>query len=161
MSDSAENRLPRTVLPSHYDTCIKTDLEALTFSGTSEILVQVSEPVEFITIHAASPLKVEGAVLASTSLKTESVRPATKIQVDEKKERLVVHFAGGEIPKGEHKIGFRFKGTLDTSMLGYYRSSFSPKGGKEGEKAYYALTQFEPCECSSLPFPPLLYMKLM
>lgn len=146
MSDSAENRLPRTVLPSHYDTCIKTDLEALTFSGTSEILVQVSEPVEFITIHAASPLKVEGAVLASTSLKTESVRPATKIQVDEKKERLVVHFAGGEIPKGEHKIGFRFKGTLDTSMLGYYRSSFSPKGGKEGEKAYYALTQFEPCQ---------------
>ncbi|GAA5965418.1 hypothetical protein JCM3765_002371, partial [Sporobolomyces pararoseus] len=146
MSDSVQNRLSRTVLPSHYDTCIKTDLETLTFSGTCEILVQVSEPVEFITIHAASPLRVEGAVLASTSLKTESVRPATKIQVDEKKERLVVYFAGGEIPKGEHKIGFRFKGTLDTSMLGYYRSSYTPKGGKDGEKAYYALTQFEPCQ---------------
>lgn len=29
-------------------------------------------------------------------------------------------------------------------MLGYYKSSFPKKDGKG--KAYYALTQFEPCE---------------
>lgn len=146
MTEAAGARLPRSVLPSHYDFCIKTDLENLTFSGAGTITVDVSEPVKSLTINAASPLEVEAAVIASTSLKTESVRPATKIQVDAKKERIEVHFAGGEIPKGEHKIGFRWKGTLDTSMLGYYRTSYPAKGGKEGEKAYAALTQFEPCQ---------------
>ena len=148
MSEQAQNQLPRTILPSHYDFCIKTDLESLSFTGAGTITVNVSEPVQSLIINAASPLKVETAVLASTSLKTESVRPATKIQVDEKRERIEVSFAGGEIPKGEHKIGFRWNGKLDTSMLGYYRSGYPLKGGKEGEKAYYALTQFEPCMLS-------------
>lgn len=92
---------------------IRTDLKSLTFTGTVEILVEVHKPVQSIVLHAASPLELESAVLGSAQLKTESVRPAEHIRVDEKKERAEIKFTGGEIQKGEHKIGLRWKAQLD------------------------------------------------
>lgn len=92
---------------------IRTDLKSLTFTGTAEILIEVHKPVQSIVLHAASPLELESAVLGSAQLKTESVRPAEHIRVDEKKERAEIKFAGGEIQKGEHKIGLRWKAQLD------------------------------------------------
>ncbi|BGO90211.1 hypothetical protein NBRC10512_002414 [Rhodotorula toruloides] len=137
-------RLGTDVTPIHYDLTIRTDLKSLTFTGTAEILIEVHKPVQSIVLHAASPLELESAVLGSAQLKTESVRPAEHIRVDEKKERAEIKFAGGEIQKGEHKIGLRWKAQLDDSMLGYYKSSYPKKDGKG--KAFYGLTQFEPCQ---------------
>ncbi|POY75780.1 hypothetical protein BMF94_1093 [Rhodotorula taiwanensis] len=143
-ADHADARLGTDVTPIHYDLTIRTDLKALTFTGTAEITVTVHEPIAHLTLHAASPLVLEAAVLGSSQLKTESARPAEHIRVDEKKERVQITFAGGEIQKGEHKVGLRWKATLDDSMLGYYKSSFPKKDGQG--KAFYALTQFEPCQ---------------
>ncbi|GJN87500.1 hypothetical protein Rhopal_000449-T1 [Rhodotorula paludigena] len=137
-------RLSGDVTPSHYVLTIRTDLAALSFTGTAEITVNVHRPVSKLILHAASPLELEAAVLASTQLKTESVRPAEHIRVLEKKERVEITFAGGEIAQGEHKVGLRWKAPLDDSMLGYYKSSFPKKDGSG--KAYYGLTQFEPCQ---------------
>jgi aminopeptidase N len=103
--------LPRR--PVHYDLTIRTDLKDLTFTGTAEITVTVHKPVPHLTLHAASPLVPEAAILGSSQLKTESARPAEHIRVDEKKERVQITFAGGEIQKGEHKIGLRWNATLD------------------------------------------------
>lgn len=88
-------------------------MKDLTFTGTAEITVTVHKPVPHLTLHAASPLVLEAAILGSSQLKTESARPAEHIRVDEKKERVQITFAGGEIQKGEHKIGLRWKATLD------------------------------------------------
>ncbi|GAA5943340.1 hypothetical protein JCM1841_004805 [Sporobolomyces salmonicolor] len=145
-AEQIDNRLPRAVLPSHYDVTIRTDLRNLSFSGVAEIHVSVSEPVQSIVLNVAAPLKLEAAVIGSTSLKTESLRPVVSLALDEKRERVEIKFAGGEIAKGEHRLGLRWKGVMDTSMMGYYRSVYPLKGGKEGEKAYYGLTQFEPCQ---------------
>ncbi|BGP38710.1 Aminopeptidase 2 mitochondrial [Rhodotorula kratochvilovae] len=143
-ADHADARLGTDVVPSHYDVTIRTDLAALSFSGTAEITFTTSRPLAYLTLHAAAPLELEAAVLGSAQLKTESVRPAKHIRVLEKKERVEIAFKGGEIPAGTHKVGLRWKAPLDDSMLGYYKSSFPKKDGSG--KAFYALTQFEPCQ---------------
>ena len=68
---------------------------------------------------------------------------ASDISYDKKLERLTVTFPKDVVTLkvGEkYKLGFRFEGELDTSMMGYYRSAYETADGKQ---AYYGLTQFE------------------
>lgn len=131
---------------------IKTDLKQVTFSGSAEITCTVSKPVQSITLHVAPPLSLKAAVLSHAALKTESVRPATKMHFDAKRERVELEFAGGEIAQGQIKLGLRWEAELETSMMGYYASTFPLKGQKDkGDKAVqgvYSLTQFEPTQVS-------------
>ena len=45
-------RLPRTVVPSRYDLTIEPDLEAATFAGQVDVVVEVQEAVESIVLNA-------------------------------------------------------------------------------------------------------------
>lgn len=131
---------------------IRTDLEHATFSGTAEITCHVSQAVRSITLHVAAPLELRAAVLSHSALKTESTRPATNMKFDKKRERVEIEFAGGEIAPGTIRLGLRWDGELETSMMGYYASTYPlPKQKEKGEKAIqglYALTQFEPTQVS-------------
>ncbi|GAA6002057.1 hypothetical protein JCM10207_003055 [Rhodosporidiobolus poonsookiae] len=133
-------RLSRNVLPTHYDLAIRTDLQNCTFSGTVEILIDVAEPSQTLTLHARVPLEVQAAVLGGQHVKN---RRATHFHADKEKQRLTLSFEGGEIAAGQHKVGLRWTCPLDDSLGGYYRSSFPKKDGSG--KVYYSLTQFEPC----------------
>lgn len=104
--------------PEHYDLTIKTDLQKLHFSGTSVIHLNLASAQESITLNIALPLKLKNAVLSHTSLKTESVRPATKMVLDEKRERVTLSFAGGEVQQGSVKLALRWEGKLEGSMMG-------------------------------------------
>ena len=46
------NRLPTTVVPTHYDLELAPDLDAATFTGTAEITIVVTEPVSELVLHA-------------------------------------------------------------------------------------------------------------
>ncbi|KWU42560.1 putative AAP1-alanine/arginine aminopeptidase [Rhodotorula sp. JG-1b] len=137
-----DTRLPLDVVPSHYDFTIRTDLKQLTFTGTAEITISVHKAIPHIVIHVASPLVLEAAVLG-LSENGSVARAAECIRVEKKTLRAYIRFKGGEVPKGEYKLGLRWRGVLDDSLSGYYRSS-SPK--KDGEGTVYSgITQFEPC----------------
>ncbi|TKA51094.1 hypothetical protein B0A53_05880 [Rhodotorula sp. CCFEE 5036] len=138
----ANTRLPLDVVPSHYDFTIRTDLKELTFSGTAEITISVHKAVPQIVIHVASPLVLEAAVLGSSEGGSVA-RAAECIRVEKKTLRAYLRFQGGEVAKGEYKLGLRWRGILDDSLSGYYRSS-SPKENGDG-KVYSGITQFEPC----------------
>jgi len=112
-SQQDDARLSTDVVPSHYDLTIRTDLERLTFTGTGEITFTTSKALPHLTLHAAAPLELDAAVLGSTQVKTESSRPAKHLRVLDKKERVEISFEGGEVPAGTHKVGLRWKGTLD------------------------------------------------
>ena len=45
-------RLPTTVVPRAYDLSLTPDLDTATFSGTAEVAVDVTEPVERLVLHA-------------------------------------------------------------------------------------------------------------
>jgi aminopeptidase 2 len=77
-------------------------------------------------------------------MKTASSVLASDISYDHKNERVTVTFPEDavSIQAGQNlRLGFRFESELEGSMMGYYKSTYE---NSEGEKAYYALTQFEP-----------------
>ncbi|MCL1597595.1 MAG: hypothetical protein M3094_00300, partial [Actinomycetia bacterium] len=60
MVSEADYRLPRTVIPSHYEITIEPDLDAATFSGSVVIDVDVEESVTEIVLNAIE-LDIESA----------------------------------------------------------------------------------------------------
>ncbi|GAA5976923.1 hypothetical protein JCM10908_005680 [Rhodotorula pacifica] len=142
LPEQPSTRLPLEVVPSHYDFTIRTDLKTLTFSGTAEIAVTVHSAVPHIVLHVASPLVLEAAILGSAGA-SATPRAAEHIRVEEETQRAHIRFVGGQVERGEYRIGLRWNGVLNDSLGGYYRSCVARKGA-EG-KIYYGVTQFEPC----------------
>lgn len=151
MSTDYSGRLSRSVIPSHYDLTIRTDLKRQTFAGTCEILLDIHESMPSITLHAGSPFKLSSAVLAQTDGhgKVGELRKSLNIRIDEAKQRAEITFEGGEISQGTYKLGCKWEGALATSTVGYFCASFVPPGESEDKKEYYTMTQFQPC--MSLP----------
>ncbi|MCO5610061.1 hypothetical protein L7F22_064296 [Adiantum nelumboides] len=146
-------RLPRNVLPSHYDILILSDLEALTFSGLVAIDVDVHEDTDKLILNVGNKLGLGKAIVASEALKTES-KSVLSLDVDTKHERATAKLAS-KLPKGSKAtITCAFEGVLDDSMMGYYRSSWE----HEGKSGYYGLTQFEPT-AARRAFPALTNLR--
>ncbi|SGY46416.1 BQ5605_C001g00430 [Microbotryum silenes-dioicae] len=138
-----------TCRPSHYSIRLLTDLEALLYKGASITTLTVHEPVECITLHAASPLVLHesNAFLFSTgsALAQESHAPkrwSDHVEYDGEKAKLFFH--GGKIEPAEYKMALRWHGELNGSMKGYYTSTYPRKGGEEGQTHVFACTQFQP-----------------
>lgn len=139
----AKYRLNDVARPTHYAICVKTDLEthpAPTFEGTTEIDVLVSRNTDEITFHAAPTLEIIRVVVQSESLNRAQPEVVKSFTRDEKFERCTLTLSA-QIPSGSQiKIAVVYKGVLEGSMMGYYRSSYE----FQGKKGFYGLTQFEP-----------------
>lgn len=146
------SRLPRTAIPSHYDLVIRTDLLRQSFSGTCEILLEVTEPIAFINIHVNSPLRLQTVVLEECSAdgSARETRKLVEKTIDEKLQRAKLEFEGGMIQRGSYKLGFVFEGALSESLAGYYLGSYNDSGRGKEEKKFYTMTQFQPCKLVSL-----------
>ena len=64
MPSEADYRLPRTVIPSHYELALTPDLVGATFGGHVVIDVSVVEPVFEIALNTAE-LTLHSAVLSN------------------------------------------------------------------------------------------------
>ncbi|EFP74548.2 Aminopeptidase 2 mitochondrial [Puccinia graminis f. sp. tritici] len=140
----AKYRLTDHVKPIHYALCVKTDLNATPaplFEGTAEIDLSILKETDQITFHAAPALEILKVVYQSKTSNSSSQPQVIKsIERDEKFERCTVS-VGQKLPAGsEAKLGIVYKGVLEGSMMGYYRSTYE----FEGKKGFYGLTQFEP-----------------
>lgn len=147
VQSDAKYRLNGQVRPTHYQLCVKTDLNATpspVFEGTAEIDLEIVEETDRITFHAASTLEILKIVYQSRQLSSSSFNHPQLIQNierDEKFERCTVKIDGQHLPVGSQaRLGIVYKGILEGSMMGYYKSSYE----FEGKKGFYGLTQFEP-----------------
>ncbi|SJX60857.1 probable AAP1-alanine/arginine aminopeptidase [Sporisorium reilianum f. sp. reilianum] len=132
-------RLPRNVVPTHYDITLKSDLEALQFSGTAVIDLDVLEDTTSIVFNAAEKLHLSKSLVLSQALKTDN-KSIVALDIDTKHERATAKLPNA-LPKGSKaQLVVAFASDIDSSMMGYYRSTWE----HEGKKGYYALTQFEP-----------------
>ena len=127
-------RLPRTVVPSHYDLTLAPDLEAGTFTGQVAISVDVADAVEEVVLNAIE-LTIDEAWLENP----EGIRRNATVWVDEGTERATLAL---EEPAaaGAWTVTVSFAGMLNDKLHGFYRSTFVDDTGTE---RVIATTQFE------------------
>ncbi|MCA9804604.1 MAG: M1 family metallopeptidase [Cyanobacteria bacterium HKST-UBA02] len=130
----AEIRLPRNVVPSHYDLTFRPDLTAFTFSGEEVVDIEVLEPTGTIKLNVKE-LKLKKVFVVSA----DGTRLDGKVTVDEKAEIATITFAG-ILGAGQWKFHATFDGVLNDKLKGFYRSHWTDEAG---EKHTIATTQFE------------------
>ena len=129
----SDYRLPRTVVPKHYELTLAPDLLAFTFEGIESITVGISEPTDEIVLNAAE-LEISRA-----TLKRDGTSMDGTVTLDEQRERVTI-----ALPEtaqvGEWQLELTFTGILNDQLAGFYRSTFKDADGNE---RVIATTQFE------------------
>lgn len=127
------NRLPTTVVPSHYDLELAPDLDAATFTGREEVTLVLTEPVDELVLHA---LDLE---LDEVWLEADGARIEATPTFDAPTETLVLALES-TAPAGAATLHASFRGVLNDKLVGFYRSTFTDDDGNERT---LACTQFE------------------
>lgn len=126
-------RLSNHVIPKRYSITLFPNLDEFTFSGEEEILLEFTESVKEITLHAAE-LEISSAEI---KIGAKKLKPQN-ISFDEKAETVTISF-DKIISKGEHKFKLIFTGILNDKMRGFYKSKYHI----DGKEHHMAVTQFE------------------
>jgi puromycin-sensitive aminopeptidase len=116
-------RLPRRVLPHHYDLLIEPDLDAGRFSGSVGIDIEVIEPTTEVVLNAAG-LEIDAA--------------GSAVHLDEEPQLATIRLPEELMAGQRHRLELSFSGSLDGALRGFYRARY--------EGATVALTQFEPTD---------------
>ena len=129
----ADHRLPRNVLPRHYELELAPNLVAHTFDGTVVIETTVVEPTDRITCNAAELVVHEAMAVVAER------RIPLSVTVDEADQRL--HLDASEPwAVGPLRLEVSFSGILNDRLRGFYRSTLVVDDGTEHT---IAATQFQ------------------
>ncbi len=132
MASEADYRLPRSVIPSHYDIVLEPDLASASFTGTVGIDVEVFEPTSVVVLNAIE-LELGSATVAQGGAVHEA-----SVTLDEESERATLSL-GSPLASGPARIEIAFTGILNDDLRGFYRSVYTV----EGVEKVMATTQFE------------------
>lgn len=115
-------RLPRGIVPNHYDIRLEPDLETCEFTGSVGADIEVVEAASLITLNAAE-IVIESATLSS-------VGAAADIAYDEELERATLTF-DRELAPGAYRLDIKHKGIINDKLRGWYRSTHRDADGAE------------------------------
>lgn len=126
--------LSKSVVPSHYNLSIRSDLQTCEFVGDVQINVRVVQTTKVIELHG------EDLVFPEGSASFDGIK-ASQIELVPNSDGVVrVHFEN-DLEVKEGVLSFAgFSGKLLDNMKGYYRSQYTHSSG---EKRYMGVTQFE------------------
>ena len=124
-------RLPSTVVPTHYALTFTPDLKAATFTGAETIDVTVKEATKSITLNAIE------ITFDSVSVFAAGKEQAATVKLDKEKEQATFTFAD-TLPVGKANLTIKYTGILNGELRGFYLSKTVRRN--------YAVTQFEPTD---------------
>jgi puromycin-sensitive aminopeptidase len=122
-------RLPRNVVPSHYDIRLELDLETFTFVGSVGIDVEVKESTGALVLNAAE-VEIKSAALSNGV-------DITEIAYDDEKERATLNL-GSAVEPGSYRLEIEHSGIINDQLRGLYRSVCT---GPEGVELPLATSQ--------------------
>src|SRR3954468_6969810 len=125
---ASAQRLPTTVVPSHYDLAFVVDLARERFEGTETIQVDVKESTAKVVLNALDIDFHEVTVGSGAAAQTATVT------LDEPSQTATLTVPK-PLPKGATEIHAKFTGILNTKLRGFYISKTKLRK--------YAVTQFE------------------
>jgi aminopeptidase N len=121
-------RLPETVVPSHYDIQVTPNLQAATFTGTERISVTLKKPSSTIVLNAA---EIE---FDTVTISSGTVTQQARVSLDSAKERATLTVAR-DVPASTADISIEYRGILNDQLRGLYLS--------KANNRRYAVTQLE------------------
>ncbi|HEY1766183.1 MAG TPA: M1 family metallopeptidase [Terracidiphilus sp.] len=124
-------RLPTTVMPTHYSLTLTPDLKTATFSGFEKIDVNVTAPVDSITLNAAE------IAFQSVIVYPNGPRQAATVSLDAQNQQATFTFAK-TLAVGSAVLEIHYTGILNNELRGFYLSKTARRN--------YAVTQFEPTD---------------
>jgi aminopeptidase N len=134
------DRLPRFVLPHHYDLTITPDLEAERFSGEEMISVGVQHPVSSITLHAAD------IAFRSVTVEANGATQRATVTLSKDDETATLSLTDA-LPVGPATIRIAYDGILNRQLRGFYIGQASGKkylaSQMEAVDARYAFPSFD------------------
>jgi puromycin-sensitive aminopeptidase len=133
MATESGYRLPRTVVPNHYDIVLEPDLTNTSFAGSVGINIEVAESTSVIVLNAIE-LDLITATVTQDGREFEG-----SVSLDEEKERATITI-DGVLDVGDAHLEIAFIGILNDDLRGFYRSVFKDADGAEQT---IATTQFE------------------
>lgn len=130
-----EVRLPRSVVPIHYDVYLHPNLQEGTFYGKVDVLVQNGEPRDHFLIHTKY-LTIQDA---SVSRGTEKVDLMEVMEY--KRNEFLVMRAHKDMAPGNYTLSVSFNGNLTKGIVGFYKSVYT---NAQGVKVPIATSKFQP-----------------
>uniref|UniRef100_T1JIK8 Aminopeptidase n=1 Tax=Strigamia maritima TaxID=126957 RepID=T1JIK8_STRMM len=132
-------RLPREVVPYHYDIHLIPDFVEGSFKGIVDIHIRVLSSTDHVIVHFAY-LNVTIVTLKNSETSDE-VKPLNYF-VYEQNEVLVVESSSRTLSTGNYTLHVEYKGSLVDSLVGFYRSSYVDT--ITNSTRYMAASKFEP-----------------
>lgn len=119
-------RLPKHVLPVHYDLLIHPNLTTLTFTGLTKIEITVTQQTNSVVLHGKY-LQITKASIQKT---TESTDTDNKVLVLEYPPfEQIALLATEPLQVGNYVIRIEYSANLSESYHGFYKSTYrTPEG---------------------------------
>jgi puromycin-sensitive aminopeptidase len=130
-------RLPQTVVPSHYQLTLEPDFAAGTFRGEAVIDVDLLEATQNVTLNAVD-LNIEEA-----SIRAVGRTQQASVEYDRSNQTLLLSVPQA-LAKGAAQLSLRYTGKFSSGLRGFYTGLAN--GGT------YAATDFEPADARRM-FP--------
>ncbi len=118
-------RLPRHVVPTHYDIRLEPDLDTLRFDGTVGIDIEVMVSTDTLVLNAAD-IDIKSAALLSPS----GTIAVTEMSYDEEYERMTLVLDATAKP-GSYRLEIEHSGSINDQLRGLYKSIYRDAEGKE------------------------------
>ena len=115
-------RLPRLVVPNHYDIRLELDLETFVFNGSVGIDLEVREATDRIVFNAAE-LEIKSAALSNGI-------DIAEISYDDDAQRATLT-AAETLHPGSHRLEIEHSGIINDQLRGLYRSTYKGADGTE------------------------------
>ncbi|EDO47790.1 predicted protein [Nematostella vectensis] len=131
-------RLPKNVVPVHYNVYLNIILKELRFTGTSEIHLNVTQSTDLILVHSARMNVTSGSVMNKAG-----DQQAIKKRFWFEKNQFTVLQMETALEPGPYVVMLGFEAFLSDQLNGLYRSQYTHKDGKN---VTIATTQFQPTD---------------
>lgn len=121
-------RLPRSLVPHNYNLKLIPFIYQgnFTFHGEVRILVNVTSSTDNVTLHV-NELDIDLSSATVTTLDGQTV-PIRSFSNDTEKQFFVIRLSAHLQQGSQYYLQFRYKGSLNYEMQGFYRSSYSENG---------------------------------
>lgn len=122
MFDPKDFRLPKEVVPIHYDLYFHPNLEKGTFFGKATILIEIQDNRRTIALHQKD-LNITSVKLTTYRLDEDYEINISSISKPTKYEIFVIS-TENEIKSGLYNLSLEFDGSLLDKISGFYRSKY-------------------------------------